>query len=329
MAKDKLINFIKEWMLPLAIFTGAASYLALHYVPWLASDVEPSFSIFAKRVQPALIAIMLFLQFNRISPHDLRFRRWHFIALAFQIVMFILFTWLATLMPDGDLKILTECAMLCFICPTAAAAGVITGKLGGRLSDTVSYVVLINIAVAVVIPLVIPIFNTESDATFFESFIAICMKIFPLLVFPLILAWLIRYTARRLQRWLMRYTEWAFYFWGISLTLVIFLATRALVLSHISFWIVVLIGVISLACTVIQFGVGKAAGRVGRKESEEERSSDEITSGQALGQKNTGFLIWLGYSYLTPVTSVAGGLYSVWQNIINSIELYEKGHKGK
>ena len=140
-------------MLPLAIFTGAASYLALHYVPWLASDVEPSFSIFAKRVQPALIAIMLFLQFNRISPHDLRFRRWHFIALAFQIVMFILFTWLATLMPDGDLTILTECAMLCFICPTAAAAGVITGKLGGRLSDTVSYVVLINIAVAVVIPL--------------------------------------------------------------------------------------------------------------------------------------------------------------------------------
>lgn len=64
-----------------------------------------------------------FLQFNRISPHDLRFRRWHFIALAFQIVMFILFTWLATLMPDGDLKILTECAMLCFICPHGSSCG--------------------------------------------------------------------------------------------------------------------------------------------------------------------------------------------------------------
>lgn len=38
--------------------------------------------------------------------------------------------------------------MLCLICPTAAAAGVITGKLGGSLSDTVSYVVLINISVA-------------------------------------------------------------------------------------------------------------------------------------------------------------------------------------
>ena len=49
---------------------------------------------------------------------------------------------------------------------------------------------------------------------------------------------------------------------------------------------------------------------------------DEITAGQALGQKNSGFLIWLGYSYMTPVTSVAGGLYSIWQNIINSLELY-------
>jgi BASS family bile acid:Na+ symporter len=54
---------------------------------------------------------------------------------------------------------------------------------------------------------------------------------------------------------------------------------------------------------------------------------DEITAGQALGQKNSGFLIWLGYSYMTPVTSVAGGLHSIWQNIINSLELYEQSHR--
>ena len=57
---------------------------------------------------------------------------------------------------------------------------------------------------------------------------------------------------------------------------------------------------------------------------------DEITAGQALGQKNSGFLIWLGYSYMTPVTpvtSVAGGLYSIWPNVINSLELYEQSHR--
>ena len=49
--------------------------------------------------------------------------------------------------------------------------------------------------------------------------------------------------------------------------------------------------------------------------------SEEITSGQALGQKNTGFLIWLGLNFMTPVTSVAGGFYAIWHNLVNSWEL--------
>ena len=78
----------------------------------------------------------------------------------------------------------------------------------------------------------------------------------------------------------------------------------------------------------IQFAVGRAAGRVLAK-NDDELMLDSITAGQALGQKNSGFLIWLGYSYLTPVTSVAGGLYSIWQNLINSMELFEYGHRKK
>ena len=287
-------------------------------------------------------------------------------------------TLLAVMLPEGNGRILVESAMLCFICPTASAAGVVTSKLGGSLSDTVSYVVMINISVALVVPLAIPIVNTASDVPFITGFLAICMKIFPLLVLPLIVAWIVRYTMRRLQRWLMRYTEWAFYCWGVALCFAIYLATRALVLSGLSVWIVLLIGVISLVCTLAQFGVGRAAGRIcassGQVDSPRAEVSlrgsehdvalrdsgsvassrgseldaslrdsravapsrnsgsdtelsaevDTITAGQALGQKNTGFLIWLGYSYMTPVTSVAGGLYSVFQNCINSFELYQK-----
>ena len=203
----KVVKFIKDWMLPLAIIIGIFSYLILFFVNPLARNFEPGFSKFAKDIQPILVATMLFLQFNTISPHDLKFRKWHLIALAFQIVMFIALTGLATMLPSGgDLRILVECAMLCFICPTAAAAGVITGKLGGSLSDTVSYVVLINIAAAVILPLVIPFVNPNAGTSFLDGFIAICMRVFPLLVLPLLLAWAIRYTLKRLQRWLMRYT---------------------------------------------------------------------------------------------------------------------------
>lgn len=326
----RIVKFIKDWMLPLAIIIGIVSYLTLCFVKPLAESVEPGFSRFAKDIQPVLVATMLFLQFNTISPRDLRFRKWHFIALAFQIVMFVILTWTATALPEGNVRILVECAMLCFICPTAAAAGVITSKLGGSLSDTVSYVVLINIAAAVVIPIVIPIVNPVGGTTFIEGFIAICLRVFPLLVLPLLLAWAIRYTLRRLQRWLMRFTDWAFYFWGMSLAFSIYLATRALALSGISAWTAVMIGVLSLVCTIIQFAVGRLAGRVSNPVRDHSvTTGDEITAGQALGQKNSGFLIWVGYTYLTPVTSVAGGLYSIWQNVINSLELYEKEHRAK
>ena len=324
----RIVKFIKDWMLPLAIVIGIISYLALYFIGPLNRSVEPGFSVFAKDVQPVFMATMLFLQFNTISPHDLRFRKWHFIALAFQVAMFISLTWVATLLPEGEARILVECAMLCFICPTAAAAGVITGKLGGSLSDTVSYVVLINIAAAVIIPIVIPIVNPVGGMSFLSGFTAICMRVFPLLVLPLLLAWAIRYTLHRLQRWLMHFTDWAFYFWGLALTFSIYLATRALLNSGISVWTAVMIGVLSLLCTIIQFAVGRVAGRVsnGSKDHTVTRA-DEITAGQALGQKNSGFLIWVGYSYMTPVTSVAGGLYSIWQNVINSLELYENGHR--
>ncbi len=315
---SRFVTFINDWMLPIAIATGAAVCLILHFVPALSVSAEPAFTFFAKSAQPFLVALMLFLQFNKVSPHDLKLRRWHLILLVFQCIMFVSLALIATAVPKGEARILIECAMLCLICPTAAAAGVITDRLGGSLSDTVTYVVMINVAAAIIIPVIIPIVHPSSEMTFLSSFISICVRVFPLLVLPLLIAWLIRYTMKKLHHFLLRYVGWAFQIWGVTLCLSIYLATRALLNSGISLWGVVLICLVSLACTILQFLVGRRAGGASR--------SDSITAGQALGQKNSGFLVWLGYTYMTPVTSVAAGLYSVWQNIVNSWELYEKRH---
>ena len=52
-----------------------------------------------------------------------------------------------------------------------------------------------------------------------------------------------------------------------------------------------------------------------------------IDAGQALGQKNTAFAIWIAYTYLDPLSSVGPGCYILWQNIVNSIELWDKRKK--
>ena len=326
----RILEFVKDWMLPIAIVAGITICLTLHLIPSLAASAEPSFSRFAKDVQPVMVAVMLFLQFNKVSPKDLRFRKWHGIVLAFQMGAFVALSLAAMALPSGELRILVECAMLCFVCPTAAAAGVITDKLGGSLSDTVTYVVIINIVAAFVIPLIIPLVHPVEGVSFLTRFASICARIFPLLVFPLLLAWLVRYTMKKLHQKLVGIAGWAFYIWGFTLCLSIYLATKALINSGISIWAALLICVVSLICTLIQFIAGR---RIGRKVcpdvSEAVKLSDSITAGQAFGQKNNGFLIWLGYTWMTPVSSVAGGLYSIWQNLVNSWELYEQRHHKK
>ena len=319
---SRIVEFIKDWMLPIAIVAGITLGLAFHFWAPL-KGAEPAFSSFAKEVQPIFVALMLFLQFTKVSPHDLKLRRWHIWLLVFQTVLFVGLALVATYIPHGSQRILVECAMLCIICPTAAAAGVITDKLGGNLSDSVTYVVLINILAALVIPAVIPIVHPVEGTSFMGRFTSICLRIFPLLVLPLLISWLVRYTMKKLHHKLLRIVGWAFYVWGFTLCLSIYLATKAMITSRISIWTGIMIGVVSLLCTALQFASGRLLGKKSRKiASVSERRADSITAGQALGQKNSGFLIWLGYSWMTPVTSVAGGLYSIWQNIFNSGELY-------
>ena len=309
---NKTAQFLKEWMLPLAIVTGISLCVLYHLIPALR-PVGPFCHTLASEGQRVMIALLLFFQFVKISPHDLRLRRWHLGVLLFQIAAFLCLAAATVAAPEGAGRILLECAMLCLICPTASAAGVITERLGGNLADTVTYLVLVNVAATFLIPAVIPLVSPSDSLGFWQYVFRIAGKVFPILILPCLVAWLIRYTAPTHQRKLMRWSGNSFYIWGFCLTLGMVLATHSLFRSHLGIGVLVGIVVLSILTCVLQFYTGRRIGR-GR--------SDSLTAGQALGQKNTGFLIWLGYNYLTPVTSVAGGLYAIWQNLFNSWELY-------
>ena len=313
---NRAVRIFKDWMLPLAIVTGISLYLFYHFTPVL-KPYGALLHTAAAEGQRLVIALLLFFQFVQISPHDLRFRRWHLGVLLIQVAGFLLFAALSAVCAEGPARILPECAMICLICPTAAAAGVITRKLDGDLAATVTYLVLSNAAATFLIPMVIPVIRPSADLGFWAYVLRIALKVFPILVLPGLLAWLVRYTTHRLQRKLMRFAPNSFYIWFFGLTLAMVLATHALFLNYPGPWVLAGIVAISMASCALQFFAGRKTGR---------SRTESITAGQALGQKNTGFLIWLGYNYLTPVTSIAGGLYAIWQNLFNSWELYEHEH---
>ena len=102
---------------------------------------------------------------------------------------------------------------------------------------------------------------------------------------------------------------------GIALSIAIATTTKSIIHSPISIYYETGIALISLACCAIQFYIGKKIGK---------KYNASITAGQSLGQKNTVFAIWMGYTFMTPATSIAGGFYCIWHNAYNSWQLYRK-----
>jgi BASS family bile acid:Na+ symporter len=49
-----------------------------------------------------------------------------------------------------------------------------------------------------------------------------------------------------------------------------------------------------------------------------------IAGGQGMGQKNTILAIWLTQTYLNPIASLGPGMYVIWQNVVNSWQIWKK-----
>ena len=328
-------KIIKEWMLPIAMLTGASIYLIYHALPEPIHRAGPFLNDALSVFQPLLIFSMLFLTFCTIEPKDLKPHRWHWWLLLVQGGMFVVLGLVAVLLikffPDRsfDLLVLIESAMLCFICPTATAAAVVTRKLGGDVPGITTYVVLINILAAALVPVVFPLIRPESSLGFWTSFCLIVAKVFPLLITPCLCAWVVRYCVPKLHRRLLSYPDLAFYLWAVALTLAIAVTTKSIVHSDMGLGLILGMSLVSLVACFLQFSIGRRIGnsyrpRFSKLSPEAEaqgKAVRKVTAGQSLGQKNTVFAIWLGYTFLTPETAIVGGLYSIWHNIYNSWQL--------
>ena len=318
-------KFFKEWMLPIAMLTGMLSYLIYYNIPAL-HFAGPALSKIVGVVQPLLIFLMLFLSFSHIRPRDIRLHRWHLWLLLVQGGLFVILgaaimVFVPKVVTEGDMltHVLIESAMICLICPTATASAVVTGKLKGDMAGITTYIILINLLTSVLVPLIVPMINPSETRTFTEAFSLIVAKIFPLLIFPCLAAWLVRYLLPRFHRKIQKYPDLAFQMWAVALTLAICVTTKALVHSDLPLYVILLMALISLICCAFQFWMGRKIGKW--KAHKDQVHSTTITAGQALGQKNTVFAIWMGLTFMTPVTAVVGGFYSIWHNLWNSWEL--------
>lgn len=307
-----VLSFVKNWTLPISILTGILAYIITARLS-LSTATKLNILHFTELVQPLLIFMMLFVSFCKIKPSDLKPRIWHLYLLVTQCILFAAITYVLWLYPDTSFRLMLESAMLAFLCPTATACAVVTQKLGGNSGTTTTYTIFINLIIAVLAPLLLPIAHPREGLSFFLAFLTITKKVFPILMLPLFMAWTVRYFLPNLVDRIIRVKDLAFYMWAFSLSIAIAVSCRAVANSNESILHLAAIGGATLVACVFQFGFGKWIGS---------HYGMRIEGGQALGQKNTVFIIWLGYTFLSPVSAIAGGFYSIWHNVINSWQLY-------
>lgn len=277
---------------------------------------------------PWLIFVMLLLSFLRLSPRDIKFNRLHFIMLAIQlagsVVVYLSLSLFNITVAQG--------AMICILIPTATSAVVITGMLGGNKGFLTVYTLLGSLAFAVAAPVIFSFvgsgvggaggvgFGSGEEVSAAELMIKVAGSMGLLLVLPLVTAWTIRAVVPGVDKVVSRLGDISFYLWAFALAVVTGNTVKFLTgQGRTDYKLEIGLALTAMIICVMQFALGRHLGR--------KYTGDPISAGQGLGQKNTILAIWMAQTYLNPLASVAPATYVIWQNIINSYQLWRKAQR--
>ena len=314
-----ILDFLKKWTLPSGLIIGATVYLLFSRIAPL-QPIGDAVGPLLVKLLPVLIFVMLYITFCKIQTGDLRPRTWHFILQAIRILLSGLLVLAILHTTNPTTKLVLEGAFVCVICPTAAAAPVITERLGGSIASLTIYTILANVVTSIIIPLFFPMVEKSTEITFLTAFNLILRRITFVLIIPLCLAMLTRKFLPNVATRIKETKNLAFYIWGFNLSIIMGLTIRNILSTQIYGTVLALLLLLPLVISILLFSIGKAVGY---------RYGDSISAGQALGQKNTVVGIWLTIAFLNPIASIAPCAYVVWQNLINAWQLWYKQKYGR
>lgn len=308
------VESLKNLTLPISMLTGTLLYLLFAEVSCLNVASQVLSPIVAVLLPVTMFAV-LFVTFCKVDFRKMHLTHWHGKIAFFQILLTAITAFIILYFKlRGNSLILAEAALTCIIGPCAAAAPVITVKLGGNLEDMTTYTFLSNALTAILIPIVFPLIDQNIGFTF-TQFLLILYKVSIILIAPMALAYLVKHYMSRLHTAILSIKDLSFYLWAFCLAIVTGTTIRNIAHARTSVSFIVIIAFTALILCILQFYIGRKSGS---------RIGATVECGQALGQKNTTFAIWIASAYLNPLSSVGPGCYIIWQNTVNSIQLWKQ-----
>lgn len=295
-------NRLRNWTLPIAILCGLLFHNHLY-------TLYPS--------TPYLLFGMMFFTCSKISIKEMKIRPIHIYLLMVQVlagcgIYFLL---------RGFDESVAQGLMICIFTPVAIASPVVGGLLGADVTLMTTFVLLSNITAAILAPIFFTLISSGNDIPFFVSFMHIISNTVILLVLPLMASWFISYFTPRLHNKMKRYYPLSFYLWAVCMMVLIGSTFHSIFTSsHNDYKLELIMAVGALIICLLQFTLGKKLGI---------HYKDLVAGRQMMGQKNTGIAIWLSISYLNPLASVAPASYIIWQNLMNSLEIWMDSRRKK
>lgn len=317
---EKSIKILKDWTLPVAICVGTVAYLIFYFTPALDKAGDICYKIF-NIVFPVGLFFTLFFSYCKVDFRQIRLRRWHLAIIGAQLVLILTATLLALYFDSHNLqaKLICEALLTCVIAPCATAAPIVTQKIGGDLNSVTAFMLLSCVVASFLIPAIFPLLEQDVHLSFLPTFWAIIQKISAITLLSMLCGWAVRHISPSLHSAILRQRNLAYYSWSICLSITTGITVRNIFSCLSQPYLLLVIAALSLLICIFQFVFGRRIGQ---------RFGKPVTCGQAMFQKNTGLAIWVANMYLSPISTVGAGSYVVWQNLINSYELWRSRLRG-
>ncbi len=295
---------LRSYVLPFAIVMG----LLFHH--WL---------VYVRGVTPYLIFAILLLNYVAVDMKKLKVTGLDIWIMVFQIVVSLGSYFLAKAL--GASELVAQGILGGVLCPVAASSVVIATMLGANRETVTTYTIVGNLMVALVAPVYFSFIGTLQELPLLQSMWLIFRRIAPTLALPFFVALFLQHFAPKTNAFLCRYKGFSFYLWALALTITLGQTIDFMFLNgKEELNSILILGAASIFFCIVQFAVGKWLGS---------KYGDRVAGGQLLGQKNSAMGIWIANTYLLPLASVFPALYSIWQNLFNSYQLWRDARSSR
>jgi BASS family bile acid:Na+ symporter len=151
-------------------------------------------------------------------------------------------------------------------------------------------------------------------SSFSRSVWIIFQRVFLLLFLPFFCALIFQKLFPRIHSEAKKMKSVSFYLWAVALVIITGKTVQFIVgQENPDYKVEISIAIGAFIVCAGQFLAGRRLGRI---------YGNTVAGGQSLGQKNTVLALWMAQTYLNPISSIGPGTYVLWQNIVNSYQVW-------